>query len=128
MKIESMKANLNSAIEKVDHLIRIAKEGLRYGANEEVFPWQSQQEFDCENRNGIREELIQEFGGNPFTRQSWDEYGGFYYLEEDERSRFGSYQEYVDYCDNKCHDIFRNILDSLEEYKNYLRSIAAAAE
>lgn len=128
MKIESI-TNLNSAVEKVDHLIRIAQEGKRVGANEEVFPWQSQQEFDCECGDGLREGLVREFGGNPFTRVSWDQHGGFFYLDDDERIPFGgSYQAYVEYCDGRCHDIFTEIIVSLENYKSYLCSIAESAE
>lgn len=118
------KASFDSAIEKVDHLIRIAKEGIRYGANEEVFPWQSQEEFDSDYANGLREELIREYGGNPFTRQSWNQHGEFYYLDDEEKKPFGSYQDYVEWCDAKCQDIFRDIIDSLVKYKDYLCSIA----
>jgi hypothetical protein len=130
MKTKSVtKANYDSAIEKTDYLIRLAKEGMRVGANEEVFPWQSTGEFDCEYCNGIREELIREFGGNPFMRVSWDQHGGFFYLDDEERIPYGgSYQEYVEYCDDQCHDIFAKIIDSLEEYKDYLCSLDEAAE
>lgn len=129
MNIESVKENLNSGYEKTERLIHMAQEGLRCGANEEVFPWQYMSEFDRESLNGLREELIYEFGGNPFTRHSWDQYGGFYCLDDEEKERYGnSYKEYADYCYNTCHDIFREILDSLDEYKNYLDSLAAAAE
>lgn len=125
----SITSNLTSGYEKTERLIRMAKEGLRYGANEEVFPWQFMCEFDCESCNGLREELIYEFGGEPFTRHSWDQYGGWYCLDDEEKNRYGNtYQEYAEYCFSQCHDIFREILDQLEEYKNYLDSLAKAAE
>lgn len=123
------KSNLSSGLAKTEQLIRLAQEGLRSGANEEVFPWQAMCEFDCESCNGLREELIYEFGGNPFTRKSWDQYGGFYCLDDDEKNRYGnSYNEYAEYCFNTCHDIFREILDDLDDYKNYLDSLAESAE
>lgn len=129
MNNKSTALNLSSGYEKTEQLIRMAKEGLRSGANEEVFPWQFMSEFDCESCNGLREELIYEFGGEPFTRQSWDQYGGWYCLDDEEKNRYGnSYKEYADYCFSTCHDIFREILDSLDDYKQYLDSLAKAAE
>lgn len=125
MTIESItRANVESGFDKTERLLRMAKEGLHSGANEEVFSWQESMEFDSDYSDGIREDLVNEFGGNPFDRASWCEHGGYFYLEDDEKSRFGSYQEYVDFCDNQCRDIFRAIVDSLVEYKDYLRSIA----
>ena len=76
MTIESItRANVESGIEKVERLISMAQEGLKSGANEESFPWQSSEQFDSDYSDGVREELINEFGGNPFNRSSWDEHG-----------------------------------------------------
>lgn len=128
MNNKSITSNLSSGIEKTEQLIEIANEGLRYGANEEVFPWSSREEFECDYE-GVREELISEFGGEPFTRQSWDLYGDFFNPDDEEKKRYNnSYAEYVDYCRGKCQDVFHAIIDSLKEYKSFLESLYAAAE